>query len=74
MAWGARNLISTQVGVDYSLEGSTARASRALRAAQPAVLLGRLHFEKGGSFDRSVSVVVEVDQRAREIQLALYGL
>ena len=48
--------------MDSSLEGSTARASRALRAARPAVLLGRADFEEGGAFDRPVSVVVEIDQ------------
>ena len=47
--------------MDYSLEGSTARASRALRAARPAVLLGGADFAEGGALDRSVSVVVEID-------------
>ena len=56
--WVARGLL---VVVDSPLEGSTARASRALRAARPAILLGRLHFEESGAFDRSVSVVVEID-------------
>ena len=50
------------VGVDYSLERAAGRASRALRVARPAILLGLLHSEKGDAFDRSVSVVVEVDQ------------